>query len=176
MSMSPPKDWDAFGTAHRASANRTFVDLRPLTSPVMPAVLPGLLHYYYETHPDGSFTIGSYALTCRSERIVGCDSIDRYIRLDDRLAQPGIHYLLYVEDVGGDEWNLRVGTVPPGSGTPYTHPVAKPRTVGEILGGRMPVLPPPRSVDPGRFPHSCPRCSGPAYVGFLEVDCQRGCR
>ncbi len=27
-----------------------------------------------------------------------------------------------------------------------------------------------------RYPHVCPRCSGPAYVGAVEVDCAGGCR
>ncbi len=26
------------------------------------------------------------------------------------------------------------------------------------------------------YPHLCPRCRGPAYVGFREIDCQRKCR
>ncbi len=30
--------------------------------------------------------------------------------------------------------------------------------------------------DPSRYPHVCPRCSGPAYVGAVEVDCARGCK
>ncbi len=25
------------------------------------------------------------------------------------------------------------------------------------------------------YPHLCPRCRGPAYVGFREIDCQRKC-
>lgn len=30
-------------------------------------------------------------------------------------------------------------------------------------------------VDLSRFPHSCPRCGGAAYVGLSDVDCSRGC-
>ena len=26
------------------------------------------------------------------------------------------------------------------------------------------------------YPHICPRCSGPAYVGAVEVDCAGGCK
>jgi hypothetical protein len=26
-----------------------------------------------------------------------------------------------------------------------------------------------------RFPHVCPRCGGKAYIGFMNVDCQKGC-
>lgn len=27
-----------------------------------------------------------------------------------------------------------------------------------------------------RFPHVCPRCAAPAYVGFSSVECSQGCR
>lgn len=27
-----------------------------------------------------------------------------------------------------------------------------------------------------RYPHTCPRCQGPAYVGAVEVDCAGGCK
>jgi hypothetical protein len=33
----------------------------------------------------------------------------------------------------------------------------------------------PKRSDRGRFPHSCPRCGGPAYVGLNDVDCAEGC-
>lgn len=33
-----------------------------------------------------------------------------------------------------------------------------------------------RSTDPSRYPHICPRCNGPAYVGVVEMDCSRGCK
>ena len=29
---------------------------------------------------------------------------------------------------------------------------------------------------PSRYPHVCPRCSGPAYVGAVAVDCAGGCK
>lgn len=28
-------------------------------------------------------------------------------------------------------------------------------------------------ADPSRYPHQCPRCSAPAYIGFMSVDCSR---
>lgn len=31
-------------------------------------------------------------------------------------------------------------------------------------------------VDRSRFPHGCPRCGGPAYIGLNDVDCAAGCR
>jgi hypothetical protein len=33
---------------------------------------------------------------------------------------------------------------------------------------------PERMADDDRFPHSCPRCKSPAYVGFTSVECSRG--
>ncbi len=35
---------------------------------------------------------------------------------------------------------------------------------------------PPIPVTDERFPHECPKCSGPAYIGFSTVECKRGCR
>lgn len=29
---------------------------------------------------------------------------------------------------------------------------------------------------PNPFPHQCPKCRMPAYVGLMTVDCSRGCR
>src|SRR5690606_36963896 len=31
-------------------------------------------------------------------------------------------------------------------------------------------------ADPSRYPHQCPRCTAPAYIGLVSVDCSRkGC-
>lgn len=31
-------------------------------------------------------------------------------------------------------------------------------------------------ADPKVFPHECPKCRAPAYIGFMKVDCSRkGC-
>lgn len=27
-----------------------------------------------------------------------------------------------------------------------------------------------------RYPHVCPRCKSPAYIGFVQVDCSTNCR
>lgn len=32
------------------------------------------------------------------------------------------------------------------------------------------------AIDVGRYPHACPHCTGPAYVGFNRIDCARACR
>lgn len=43
-------------------------------------------------------------------------------------------------------------------------------TFGEHLGTAL-----PKRIIPD-FPHRCPSCSGPAYIGFKEIVCQRsGC-
>lgn len=26
------------------------------------------------------------------------------------------------------------------------------------------------------FPHECPKCKGPAYIGFSKVECKRSCK
>lgn len=30
-------------------------------------------------------------------------------------------------------------------------------------------------IDTTRFPHKCPRCGAPAYVGLSSVECSAGC-
>ena len=27
-----------------------------------------------------------------------------------------------------------------------------------------------------RYPHKCPRCGGPAYIGLKKIDCMEGCK
>jgi hypothetical protein len=34
---------------------------------------------------------------------------------------------------------------------------------------------PDLGVDSDRFPHLCPHCKAPAYVGLNDIDCSRGC-
>lgn len=37
------------------------------------------------------------------------------------------------------------------------------------------VAPAAPAVDATRFPHVCPRCKAPAYIGFNTTDCSKGC-
>jgi hypothetical protein len=30
--------------------------------------------------------------------------------------------------------------------------------------------------DPSRYPHICPKCGGPAYIGLCNTDCKAGCK
>jgi hypothetical protein len=32
------------------------------------------------------------------------------------------------------------------------------------------------TTDLSRYPHKCPKCTGPAYIGFNSVECSRGCK
>lgn len=52
------------------------------------------------------------------------------------------------------------------TGTPayYVHP----RWFEEAMKGE-------ETVDTSRFPHVCPRCTAPAYVGLAQVDCSKAC-
>lgn len=49
---------------------------------------------------------------------------------------------------------------------------------GALWKSLKPVIEPEphQVVDMQRWPHKCPRCSGPAYVGFAKVECAGGCR
>lgn len=43
----------------------------------------------------------------------------------------------------------------------------------EILGPALKTAEPVPSAS--RFPHNCPRCKGPAYIGFTTIECERKC-
>lgn len=55
--------------------------------------------------------------------------------------------------------------------------VRKGRAMGpsEGLYGSNPCAEIALEIDRSRFPHSCPRCGGAAYVGLTQVDCSAGC-
>lgn len=41
----------------------------------------------------------------------------------------------------------------------------------------LPEFPPEeKSRKDEKYPHKCPKCGGPAYVGFSSVDCKNKCR
>jgi hypothetical protein len=42
----------------------------------------------------------------------------------------------------------------------------------EVIGDRGALV---SRQEMSAFPHSCPRCSAPAYVGFVSIDCSAGC-
>lgn len=31
------------------------------------------------------------------------------------------------------------------------------------------------TVDKEKYPHICPKCKGPAFIGFNQIDCKRNC-
>jgi hypothetical protein len=31
------------------------------------------------------------------------------------------------------------------------------------------------AIDMSKYPHKCPKCSSPAYIGFTSVECSKGC-
>lgn len=34
----------------------------------------------------------------------------------------------------------------------------------------------PEKKDDEKYPHKCPKCGGPAYIGFSDVDCKNKCK
>lgn len=157
------KDWDNYGARCRSPFG-DYVDLSRLSTPVLPATLPSLLHFYRER--DGSLL--SIAATCRTQPCRG------YAGAEKLLRTPGLKYLMYICDIsdsstGPEYWHLRMASFPAGEQTEGS--LVVPITVNEILaklGGEV-----EHPLD--RFPHRCPRCAGPAYVGLNSIDCMRGC-
>lgn len=34
----------------------------------------------------------------------------------------------------------------------------------------------PKPKKDEKYPHKCPKCGGPAYIGFSDVDCKNKCK
>jgi hypothetical protein len=74
------------------------------------------------------------------------------------------------------------------STTPAAPPAPPLATVGQIMKSfALPIAQPAKSVilpqisadppdDPSRYPHTCGKCGGPAYVGLFKTDCKNGCK
>jgi hypothetical protein len=62
-----------------------------------------------------------------------------------------------------------VTSVVPATGSKtWTADPVDPRTIDKLRDAM-------NIMDDDRFPHSCPRCKAPAYVGLNDIDCSRGC-
>ena len=172
--MSPPKDWDQFGSlltrGKGVMPGAMFVNLTPLKERVLPATMPAGLFFYL----DDDNHICSQAYVCRAYKVhADHAAVDELLR-----RTPGIHNLMYVQVLspGPPLWLARFGSISPGT-IAYERPFVQPMLVTEILDGLLRPTPAVRlELDPGHWPHRCPYCSGPAYVGLNTVDCQRGCR
>jgi hypothetical protein len=62
---------------------------------------------------------------------------------------------------------------PPACLPPFTTMTELTRRYMETIAA---VVKPVVELMDSRYPHICPRCSGPAYVGAVEVDCAGGCK
>lgn len=160
--------WDEYGTTLRmrglddAGVPWRYLDLRtvPGSGRFVPATHPANLQFWTATDVDGSVTLNSTAFVVNSIVLIGLDRVGR------RLESPGLHRLLYIRDLGNDQWNLRLHTF--GPGTPECDSaLLKPMSQRDWLARK--------AGKSDRFPHECPRCKGPAFVGAVLVDCQRRC-
>lgn len=89
--------------------------------------------------------------------------------VEQLLSQPGVHHLMYVQRRSGHV-PLFVRSHVFRAGTPQAEfSTVQPKTMSEWLVSWG------DAVDLTRFPHCCPRCSKPAYIGFSVVECSAGC-
>jgi len=50
---------------------------------------------------------------------------------------------------------------------------------GYAVYATVEMLSTPSSTAPvslANYPHKCPKCNGPAYIGFNSIDCSKGCK
>lgn len=166
----PELNWDEFGSIHRPrtmeilGVTRTleYVDLRQFDDcHVIPIGLPANLHCYWNDDRSG-ISVDSFVV--KSRKFKSVYDIHCY------LVRPGIHYILYAM-YHDAVIQLRWHTVEAGTKEHDNAVVTMMSVADRLKQARLAC-----QVDPGRFPHTCPRCRAPAYVGFSDVDCSRGCR
>lgn len=159
--------WDERGSTLRArgldddGVPLRYLDLTEVPGRFVPAITPANHHLWRDPDtkaggPDAMVT----AYVTRTIVIVGLD------RVGKRLESPGLHRLMYVRDMGDGSYRMRMHTFGPGS-PECEHTGFQPRTQREWLAMK--------AGKSDRFPHECPRCGGPAFVGAVLVDCQRRC-
>jgi len=119
--------------------------------------LPAGLHFYNDGGAVSSVSIlGKTVITQSYERMV------------ELLGLPGILHLMAVKKLAGGDYAMRGSRIL--GGAPEQSPVSRPRTMQEWLDAwGSPQL------DLSRFPHTCPRCGDPAYIGFTTIECSKGC-
>lgn len=155
------RSWDEFGSIHRPKENlqdsRTidYVDLRTFDDCyVVPIALPANLHFYWSMP-----TISTLGFVVRSQKFKSVDEIHQLLR------GPGMHYVLYCA-LHDASVTLRWYTVRADTDE-YKNALIPKRSVTDQLSG-------PPSLNLSKYPHRCPKCSRPAYVGLNEVDCSGG--
>lgn len=163
------RDWDEYGALYRMKTRDfggmqipiNYVDLREFDRcHVIPIGLPTNLHFY--RNDTGGI--------CSAAFVVRSRMFSSVYHIHEHLVRPGIHYVLYA--VYHDAYvQLRSYSIE--TGTPeHDGSIVKMMSVTDRLKLSLTA----GSLDLKLFPHSCPRCHAPAYVGFSDVDCSRGCR
>jgi hypothetical protein len=162
------QDWDEFGSrAGRFSPPfppppRSLLHLK---APILPAPLPTGIHYY--KNERGELCSRSYAVSNYS--CGDMEDVDGLLR--GAKATGEVVYVFAVWAVpNATNLTVRCAFV---DDEPAYSSFFKPLPPAELLeflrknGG---------GPDRGRFPHDCPFCQRPAFVGFNQVDCSGGCR
>lgn len=157
-------DYDRFGSTFRdvtdSSGRRLqYLDLVELGDEVkiVPVSLPANLHTY-----DSIFGLPPLVTSFSVKTAVFVTK--EHVR--DRLLSPGLHFVLYCfYDDLFNNYFLRLHTYGPLSDE-AVYSAVRPKSMREWLG--LEVVP---ARDP-RFPHDCPRCSGPAFVGLNQIECR----
>lgn len=137
-----------------------YVDLTQLDVRFLPQTHPASIHFYREGD-----AIISVPFTSLCSRVVGLRGVEKL------LSASGVHHLLYVF-TRKDDRLTSVRSRCFRSGTPEADfCVGVPGAMSEWIA-----LWNSESVDPTRFPHWCPRCGRPAYIGMNQIECSGSCR
>lgn len=169
ISLPTLDEWDEFGSRQRIFDRPTPPpprSLLPLRAPVLPA--PTLTGRHFYRNAIGELCSTPY-------------SVGQYECLDmndaDDLLSNGTDGVPYLYAVWIDNTVHRSATsrlILRAAFVDIAGPhdsVLKPMPVGELLQQMARNAP-----DAGRFPHRCPRCNSPAFIGFNLIECTGGCR
>lgn len=146
--------FDKFGSLCR-DANSTYIDLTPLKSKFLISKYTSGDHLYHDEYDN--LCRGAFACSLKRVYTPSYDAVDEMF---SALSDEGVNVVHYMMNILVEDgrWYMRAGYV---TGIEARFSVEKPMTMKEHLG----------ICDNKKFPHSCPKCRAPAYVGFLQIDC-----
>lgn len=155
------KGIDRFGPVHRGPTSpwAEYVDLTQFHAPVVPSLHDSQLHEYR----NGMARLETAAFTHELIVLSSIELVDGF--LTDR---PGlVRLLVCVREpcTGGHVYGVWSHCFPFGT-READSPIMLPRPYADWLE------PEPDRV---HYPHTCPRCAAPAYIGMRIVECSGGC-
>lgn len=154
------KGIDRYGALARppVTASRSYLDLSGLDHPLIPTA--AITGYHEYRGASGHLVRGAFSCSTMTFKYVA-DVLDC-------LSAPGVHIvaLCSIMDDGIDRFYTLLQHWYPTHLPEAMHPFTFPRPFREWL---------PKAIDQMYYPHVCPTCGAPAYIGLNVIDCSAEC-